>query len=301
MRVLLVALVFFLQSLVPAQADDLDNALAAFHDRRFDEAIALLTPLAGAGEAHAQIVLAEINAHGLGVPSDGSAALDWGLRAAEQGNATGQMLVGGYYLQGLGATVDYPKAVHWYEQAAAQGHSAGLHNLGMLTLHGIGTKPDPLKAERLLVQAAEAGEADSAFLLGHIQLGKLLETGDIDPALGYFVDAALLGHRGAMAILANILDDLPEVDQHRIKAAFQYQTAIIAGCTDLAEASQAAMARLTASEAAGIQDQLDYWLPHLMPAIESRNEPPGPCLTSEGIDGAGKTPSLLLQVALGPM
>jgi TPR repeat protein len=292
----LLALIFLLLPVAPTLANELDQAMAAFDARRFDEAVDLLSPLADAGEAKAQIVLAEIHAHGLGRPVDGEVALAWILRAAGQGDMTAQAIAAGYYLQGIGTKPDRAQGLHWFALAAAQGHPAALHNVGTMTLHGIGTEPDRGAAEAYLLEAAALGEADSHFLLGQLYLTDALKTGNIDPALASLVEAALLGHRQAMTELAILLDDLPEVPHHRVKAAFQYRTAILAGCTDLDASVQNAMSQLSEAETEVVEAEVARWLPHLMPAIERRNEPPGPCLASTGDSGI----TLLVQAAFGP-
>jgi TPR repeat protein len=296
MNRLFVTLIFFLSPVAPTLASELDLAMAAFDARRFDVAVALLSPLADAGEAKAQVVLAEIHAHGLGRPKDGQAALAWILRAANQGDMTAQAITAGYYLQGIGTKPDHAQGLHWFSLAAAQGHSAASHNVGTMTLHGIGTEPDRGAAEGYLLEAAALGEADSHFLLGKLYFADALTTGNIDPALTSFVDAALLGHRQAMTELAILLDELPEVPHHRVKAAFQYRTAILAGCTDLDAPSQRAMSRLTKADAEVVESELTRWLPHLIPAIERRKEQPGPCLAPAGEPGI----TLLVQAAFGP-
>lgn len=269
----------FLFSTIIVLADDLDRAIAAYHGGQYQEAISLFTPLAEAGVPRAQTALAHIYANGEGSPVDYKAAFHWAQRAAEAGDAAGQALLGIYYLEGRSTAVNEKQAAHWLGLAAAQDQPVALHNLGMMLLMGMGVEADEAEAVRLLDRAGQLGEGDAFYVLGNFYLQKALMSGDVDPGLQYFVQAALKGHRVAMATLGYLLEDFPEVENYRLKSAFQYRTAIIAGCTDLDEAAARAVAALSPEELVQLEESLAFWLPKLEPQIHDRNPVAGTCLS----------------------
>ena len=55
-------------------------------------------------------------------------AVEWYLKAAEQGLAKAQYNLGCCYQEGDGINADYYKAVKWYRKAADQGHADAQHN-----------------------------------------------------------------------------------------------------------------------------------------------------------------------------
>ena len=65
-------------------------------------ALRLLRPLAGHGNARAQLNLGYLYANGQGVPQDCSEAAKWFRLAAGQGNAAAQFNLGVMYGQGQG-------------------------------------------------------------------------------------------------------------------------------------------------------------------------------------------------------
>ena len=279
MRRAFISFACFLFAANSAFADDLERAMAAYHGAQYQEAIALFTPLAEAGIPRAQTALAHIYAHGEGTPVDHRAAFDWAQRAADEGDAAGQTLLGIYYLEGRNTAVNEAEAAHWLGLAAAQDQPVALHNLGMMLLMGTGIEANEEEAVRLLNRAGQLGEGDSFYALGHHYLQKALVSGDVDPGLEYFVRATLKGHRVAMATLGYLLEDFPEVENHQLKSAFQYQTAIIAGCTDLDEAAARVTARLSPEELVLLEESLVFWLPKLEPQIHDRNPVAGTCLS----------------------
>ena len=59
--------------------------------------------------------------NGEGVPRDDVQAMQWFLRAAEQGHVTAQATLGAYYWAGRGVPQDLSKAYFWSALALAQG------------------------------------------------------------------------------------------------------------------------------------------------------------------------------------
>jgi TPR repeat protein len=195
-------------------ADERNDATQAYRAKHYPEAIALLTPLAEAGDIDAQLLLSNV------------------------------------YNFGLGVSADSATAYHWLSVAAQQGDPEALYNLGAMTLAGVGTEPNVQEGMLLLSRAAELGNAAAHFQLGMLAMQSLALTGDVDTGLMHLVQASRLGHREAPAVLATMLPEIPEVQDHLVKSALNYQVAIFRGCTDLDKAAMQAVARLSADELA---------------------------------------------------
>ena len=71
--------------------------------------------------ADAQAQIGRIYMDGLGVEQDAEKAMDWNMRAAEQGNAQGQEQIGKMYYLGIGMTKSTEEASRWFERARDSG------------------------------------------------------------------------------------------------------------------------------------------------------------------------------------
>lgn len=211
----------FLICTVPAVADDLDDGLNAYDAERYDEAVALLTPLAEAGTIEAQLALANIYNFGFGVP------------------------------------VDQAAAFHWLSLAAERNDPDALYNVATMSFLGAGTEPDPDQGLRLLHRAAELNSSDALYALGMLALQDAPQTGDVDTGLGYLAHATYLGNRRAPAMIGVLLQELPEVEQNLVKSALNFQVAIARGCDDVHDEAVQAIARLSAEQ----RETYEYNLP----------------------------------------
>lgn len=276
MRRFLFVLFYILVLAVPASADDWMDALVAFDEGRYLDALTLLTPMAEADHLEAQEILYAMHNFGYGVPVDHQAAVVWLERSAKLGSAAAQDALGHHYMDGTGVEVDEAQAVHWFTLAMQQGHAGATYNLSVLTLHGIGVAEDRDEGGRLLLRAAELESPEALLAFGMVGLQKMLVTGDIDTPLGLLARAAELGNRQASATLGYILEDLPEVEDSVFKSAFHYQAALLAGCSDIDGAAARALARLSAKERKSLDYNLAIWLPETDP--RDPQPMPGPCL-----------------------
>lgn len=221
MRHNFLAVICLLVLTMPAAADDLGDGLNAYDAERYDEAVALLTPLAKAGTVEAQLALANVYNFGFGVPMDQTVALHWLIEAGEQGNRD------------------------------------ALYNAGVMTLRGVGTQPDPEQGLNFLHRAAELESAEAFYELGMISLIEdAPKTGEVDTGLGYLARAGQLGDRRASAMLGVLLQDLPEVEHSLVKSALHFQVAIARGCDDVGEDAAHALARLSPEERASYEYNL---------------------------------------------
>jgi len=67
--------------------------------------------------------------NGEGVEQDNEKAVEWFLKAAEQGNAEAQFALGVCYHNGEGVKQDYEQTIKWLQKAAEQGHKDAFHAL----------------------------------------------------------------------------------------------------------------------------------------------------------------------------
>ncbi len=103
------------------QLADADRVIAA---KQFAEGLAILRPLAEAGNAKAQMGLGNAYAQGLGVSKDYAAARDWYDRAARQGEIGAALKLGAMYANGTGVDTNNYLAYVYYGMAARLGAAA---------------------------------------------------------------------------------------------------------------------------------------------------------------------------------
>jgi len=142
----LIALALAIGVPLEASADALDDAQAALDAKNYAAAIALLTPLADAGEALAQTQLAHLAYEGKGMKADATVAAQWFRRAADAGDANAQYNLGVMYENGEGVSRDIGEAVVWWLRAARQGYAEAQYNLGGLYYNGRGVAKDLVRA-----------------------------------------------------------------------------------------------------------------------------------------------------------
>lgn len=95
---------------------------------------------AKAGDAKAQVQVAEMLDEGKGVAQNYAEAAAWWLKAADQGLRVAQHNLGVAYVAGLGVPRDAAEAVKWLSKAAEQGDSAAELYAGRLE-QGLGAAP----------------------------------------------------------------------------------------------------------------------------------------------------------------
>ena len=76
--------------------------------------------------------------HRARVPQDFVQAVQWSLKAAQQGNIEAQLNVGLAYQNGDGVEGNFVEAAKWLRQAANQGNTVAQANLGWLYANGRG-------------------------------------------------------------------------------------------------------------------------------------------------------------------
>ncbi len=105
-----------------AAAGDLDAAVDAMRTGDFAEAYCIMRPLADDGDADAQYNIGWMYLNGYGLRVNDSLALEWWLKASEQGHSDANLSIGMLYSLGDGEVPkDNDKAIDYYLLAAADG------------------------------------------------------------------------------------------------------------------------------------------------------------------------------------
>jgi TPR repeat protein len=199
---------------VPAAAEPIDDARAAYARGSYQEALRILRVEADRGNAEAQFILGLAYQMGKGVPADDAEAARWYRKAADQkfaqaevalgslyingdgvpaadlteaarlflsaaeaGDRLGQLNIGISYEQGVGVVQSYTLALKWYRMAATQGDPDAAVNLGYLYYQGLGTPKDNAAAARWYRVAADHGSN-----MAQLNLGLMHKAGEISPA-----------------------------------------------------------------------------------------------------------------------
>jgi TPR repeat protein len=121
---------------------------------------------AEAGDAKAQVTLAQMYQSGQGVAQDLKEAVRWYMQAADQGNADAQNNLGWMCAKGHGVSQDYSEALKWYKKASAQEHPKAQYNLGGMYANGEGVKQDNQEAVYWYAKAADHGDLGAQCNLG---------------------------------------------------------------------------------------------------------------------------------------
>ena len=115
---------------------DFKSPLTAEQMNTLKEHRADIRAAAEKGDADAQIRLAGIYSHGLGVPKDYVEAAKWLRMAAEQGNPMAQYFLASLYGTGQGVPKDNAEKIKWCRKAAKQGYQMAETRLACLITWG---------------------------------------------------------------------------------------------------------------------------------------------------------------------
>jgi TPR repeat protein len=131
------------------------------------------------GHATAQSNIGYLYQNGRGVPKDYSRAMEWYRKAAEQGEVGAQSNIGYMYQTGLGVPKDYSEAMGWYRKPAEQGHALAQSHIGFLYDYGLGVQKDKYKATEWHKKAANGG-----YIEAKERLDELKRQGDDSVVVG---------------------------------------------------------------------------------------------------------------------
>ncbi|KNG93049.1 SEL1-like repeat protein [Pseudaestuariivita atlantica] len=186
---------------------------------------------AEAGHSQAMNLLADAHQHGVGVPQDNAAALDWYQRSAAAGWPHAYANLGDIFADGeLGLDPDPMRAVQMFEAglrvdfdgAVAIEYAAFLRN----------SEPpwrDPARALRLVEEAAAMGKSRAVAELGFYYATGTLVDEDLARALALFEQADAQGHPKAARNLGYMYDDGVGVEEDDERALQYYLRGADAG------------------------------------------------------------------------
>ncbi|WP_176730399.1 tetratricopeptide repeat protein [Devosia insulae] len=162
---ILAAVALLCATVLPAFAGEWEDALAAHDAGRYEVALALLEPLADAGNVDAQNKLSHMYWYGEGTPSDYARALGWSRRAAEAGSAHAMYDLGVHYRTGLGGVIKSDaEAFKWFLKSAEAGDSQAAGNVALSYLLGKGVERDLAQYAYWRRIALERGERSMQLL-----------------------------------------------------------------------------------------------------------------------------------------
>ena len=137
-----------------------------------DEAayLARILPLAGNGDAQAQIAVGEAYFYGRGTATNRAEAVRWYRLAAEAGEPDAMASLGLCLFRGWGCEKDVGEAARWWELAAEKGCLGAMSDLAFCYLHGFGVAKDAEKGFQWAMRAAERGHAQAQTTVGECYL-----------------------------------------------------------------------------------------------------------------------------------
>ncbi len=170
MRILLAAIIILFVSAC-AETSERDAASDAYDRGDYEHAVAMLRPLAEAGDGWAQFTLGKAYAAGNGVNRDAAKADSWFAKAVKSGPYK-HWEIGEIYAEGKGVPIDLATGIRWYRDGVRAGGGYSLHSLGVLYLDGKGVAVDYGKAFDYFTRALAAGT-----LVSHDALAEMYSRG----------------------------------------------------------------------------------------------------------------------------
>ncbi|QYI99672.1 sel1 repeat family protein [Thalassovita mediterranea] len=210
-RILVAAFISALVCLLAAAQSDvasqIEEAQQLANEGKYQEARAILEPLAREGQAAAQYAMGIVYANGFGVPESKSTALDWFKQAASQDHGRALYHVGLYYDRGIGVAPNSFLALENYKRGGEAGDGEAAYNAGqiLLTRENRSAEDEALGTRYILLSARE--ETPRAL----IAAGWVSENGigvdrNLTAALGYYQRADRAEHAMAEYFLHDLLD-----------------------------------------------------------------------------------------------
>jgi TPR repeat protein len=133
---LLLAFTLLLTLLAQPAFAGFDEGKKAYDEKKWDQAIINLRPIAETGDARALVLLGNMYSRGYGVKLNMNEAYSLYRRAAVLGNAEAMVVTGALLQQGGGIKVDVPQAIKWYERSAKLGNAGGMFFYGLYLFRG---------------------------------------------------------------------------------------------------------------------------------------------------------------------
>jgi hypothetical protein len=132
---------------------------------------------ANAGDAAAQVLVADAYAGGKDSKPDYKQAAVWYRKAADQGNVGAEVHLADLYRDGRGLTRDMVQATDWYRKAGEAGDAGAQGALGILYSVGMGVPRDDVEAYYWLCLAALKGGPNQArYITNRQSVGEHITT-----------------------------------------------------------------------------------------------------------------------------
>ncbi|MGI3184613.1 SEL1-like repeat protein [Nioella aestuarii] len=145
----------------PLHAQTADDAIQAYRDGDYAQALAISRPLANSGDAVALNMMGILYENGLGVPADGFRAASYYQGAADQDLPQALNNLADHYLDGWDGQEPRPDlAIPLLLRAEGMGYAGVYNNLGVSYFEGHFGTPDSRRAMEYFRRSHEAGYVD---------------------------------------------------------------------------------------------------------------------------------------------
>lgn len=145
----------------------LQDAWTAYNIGNYKKTLSLIEPLAGDGNARAQVMLGRCYENGLGVTQDLAVAAQWFQLAAEQNDSEAQVLLAYCYEVGAGVPKDPRQVMNLMTRAAESGNAEAQFNLALNYSQGLyGAPKNERESFRWASLSAQQGYAQAERFLG---------------------------------------------------------------------------------------------------------------------------------------
>lgn len=152
-----------------------DHAYAEYQKGNYLSAFAVALPLAEAGDAAAQTLIAELYEKGLGIARDREQSAVWYGIAAEAGNREAQFAYALKLMKGDHVEQDYDRGIAMMQKAADAGHPVAMYNYASHLIDRRPTSAGYRKALPYFEKAAEHRLADAFYSLSQIYMAGLAD------------------------------------------------------------------------------------------------------------------------------
>jgi hypothetical protein len=194
---------------LPGAAQSLDDAVAAYQRKDYDQALSLFEAIGAQGSVVAQHNAGHMYVNGLGTKRNFAKALAWYRRAANQGYAPSQYDLGIMYAEGEGLKPDPENAMMWFRKSAEQGFVAAELRLAEIEF----ASGKFAEAFFWWQKAADGGDADAMFNVGSAYSSGRGVAKDLTKAIEYYRKARDAGNPNAGHILRQLGADCMKVGE----------------------------------------------------------------------------------------
>ncbi len=240
--------------------DALARAKAAHELRDYIKERELIEPLAKAGNAQAEYMLAFLYRFGLGVPPNITESSKWCLRAALQKDPWAEQCFGESLLRGEGVDKDVNQAIIWLKKSADRGFSGAYLSLGEVYFGGEGVQQNSEMGIFYYSKAVELGDPTAAFYLGSAYEQGLHVKRDLPRAAYWYHKGAELGFHMCQYNLGRLYAGGLGVPQDLVEA---YKWAILAtysGASDSAVLRDFLKPKMTLDQIAKGDELARVWM-----------------------------------------